>query len=169
MYNCNGYEWNKIFIPTREIIREKYNDGGEERVLKYGESYISKDKNALISAIRAFVPIYYNGQQVGAVLVGLLTDTVYNELAAHILWFKITLIVGLLIGIISAAILANLIKKTIFGLEPSEIALLLGQRDLILQSIKNGILAVDKNGNILFFNKVAKDIFNFKNEDIGKT
>ncbi|WP_371414849.1 PAS domain-containing protein [Caloramator sp. E03] len=39
----------------------------------------------------------------------------------------------------------------------------------MLQSIKNGILAVDKNGNILFFNKVAKDIFNFKNEDIGKT
>ncbi|SKA79131.1 two-component system, CitB family, sensor kinase [Caloramator quimbayensis] len=163
--DMNGIKYS---YPRGKSLGKKYNDGGEERVLKYGESYVSKDKNVLISAIRAFVPIYYNGRQVGAVLVGLLTDTVYKELSAHILFFKITVVIGLIIGIVGAAILANLIKRTIFGLEPSEIALLLGQRDLILQSIKNGILAIDKDGNILFFNKVAKDILNFKDDDVGK-
>lgn len=101
-------------------------------------------------------------------MVGLLTDAVYEELSAYIKVFKITLVVGLLIGIVGAAILSNLIKRTIFGLEPSEIALLLGQRNLILQSLKHGVLAIDKEGKILFFNKVAKEIFNFNDKDIGE-
>ncbi|WP_035377916.1 ATP-binding protein [Fervidicella metallireducens] len=163
--DMNGIKYS---YPRGKSLGKKYNDGGEERVLKYGEAYISKDRNVLISAIRAFVPIYYDGQQVGAVLVGLLTDTVYKELEAHILIFKITLAVGLLIGIIGAAILANLIKRTIFGLEPREIALLLGQRDLILQSLKHGILAIDKEGKIILFNRVAKEFLNLKDDDIGK-
>lgn len=163
--DMNGIKYS---YPSGNSLGKKYIDGGEERVLKHGQAYVSKDRNVLISAIRAFVPIYYDGKQVGAVLVGLLNDTVYKELGTHILFIKITLILGLLIGIVSAAILANLIKKTIFGLEPEEIALLLGQRNLILQSLNNGILAVDKEGKIILFNKIAKDIFDLKDEDIGK-
>ena len=136
--------------------------------LKNGESYVAKDKNVLISAIRAFVPIYYNGKQVGAVLVGLLTDTVYAELSIHLFYLKIALVGGLLMGIVGAALLANIIKQSIFGLEPEEIALLLGQRDLILQNLKNGILAIDKDGRVILFNKIAKEILKLKDEDIGK-
>jgi two-component system CitB family sensor kinase len=73
-----------------------------------------------------------------------------------------------LFGVIGAAILSFTIKRTIFGLEPKEIALLLGQRDNILQSLKNGILAIDQKGNIILFNKTARKIFGFKPEDIGK-
>lgn len=163
--DMNGLKYS---YPGGKSLGKKYIDGGEERVLKNGEAYISKDRNVLISAIRAYAPIYHDGKQVGAVLVGLLTDTVYKELSTHILVFKITLVVGLIIGIISAAILANLIKRTIFGLEPKEIALLLGQRELILQSLKNGILAIDNEGKIILFNKIAKDVFNLKDGDIGK-
>ena len=163
--DMNGIKYS---YPGRKSLGKKYIDGGEERVLSKGESYVSKDKNVLISATRAFVPIYHNGHQVGAVLVGLLTDTVYKELGTHILFFKITLVLGLLIGIISAVLLAHLIKRTIFGLEPSEIALLLAQKDLILQSLSNGIIAIDKEGNIILFNKIGQEIFNLNDDYIGK-
>jgi len=158
----------KYSYPNGNSLGKKYKDGGEKRVLTKGESYVAKDRNVLISAIRAFVPIYYNGKQVGAVLVGLLTDTVYAELNIQLFYLKIALVGGLLMGIIGAAILANVIKKSIFGLEPKEIALLLGQRDLILQNLKNGILAIDKEGTIILFNKIAKNILKLEDMDKGR-
>lgn len=161
--DMNGIKYS---YPRGKSLGKKYNDGGEEKVLKNGEAYISKDKNVLISAIRAFVPITYNNKQVGAVLVGLLTDTVYKELRNQMLLFWVVLILGLIIGIIGAAILADIIKKTIFGLEPQEIALLLGQHDIIFQSLKSGIIAIDKNGKIILFNRKAKNTFNLNDEDI---
>ena len=158
----------KYSYPNGHSLGKKYADGGEEQVLKKGESYVAKDKNVLITAIRAFVPIYCNGKQVGAVLVGLLTDTVYAELDFHLLCLKIALVVGLLTGIVGAAVLANRIKKCIFGLEPEEIALLLGQKDLILQNLKNGIIAIDKDGKVILFNKIAKEILKLEDENIGE-
>lgn len=158
----------KYSYPIEYDLGKKYISGGEERVLTNGEAYVSKDKNVLISAIRAFVPVYYQGRQVGAVLVGLLNNKVYEEIGTHIFYIEITLVIGLLIGVISAAVLSFMIKRTIFGLEPKEIALLLGQRDNILQSLQNGILAMDEKGNVILFNKTAEEIFDFKIDDIGK-
>lgn len=158
----------KYSYPYENALGKIYKSGGEERVLKTGEAYVSADRNVLISAIRAFAPIYYNNEQVGAVLVGILNDTVNKEIEVYMLYFKLTLIIGLLIGIIGAALLSYNIKRTIFGLEPKEIALLLGQRDLILQSLKNGIFAVDQEGNIILFNRAAKKVFGFQEGDIGK-
>ncbi|MCJ7687792.1 MAG: PAS domain-containing protein [Clostridiaceae bacterium] len=161
-------EGMKYSYPYGRSLGKKYADGGEKPVLTKGESYVAKDKNVLFSALRAFVPIYYNGEQVGAVLVGLLTATVYAELGVHMLYLKISLVVGLLLGVGAAALLANSIKKSIFGLEPKEIALLLGQKDLILQNLKNGIIAIDKDGKVILFNKIAKEMLNLEDEDIGK-
>lgn len=158
----------KYSYPYENGLGKKYRSGGEERVLETGEAYISADRNVLISAIRGFVPIYYNGEQVGAVLVGLLTDTVYKEISVYLFNFKLTLALGLLIGIIGTWALSYTIKRTIFGLEPKEIALLLGQRDIILHSFKNGILAVDQEGKIIFFNKTAKNILGLKDDDKGR-
>jgi len=159
----------KYSYPYGRSLGKKYADGGEAQVLTKGESYVARDRNVLISATRAFVPIYYNGKQVGAVLVGLLTDTVYAELNNYLFNLKIVLVVALLMGIIAAAFLSNTIKESIFGLEPKEIALLLGQRDLILQNLKNGIIAIDRYGTVILFNKIAKEILKLEDEAIGKS
>lgn len=158
----------KYSYPIEYDLGKKYISGGEERVLKTGEAYVSADRNVLISAIRAFAPIYHEGEQVGAVLVGLLNNTVYEEIGPYIFNFWKTLLVGLIVGVICAAVLSYNIKKTIFGLEPKEIALLLGQRDNIIHSLKNGIMAIDEKGKIILLNKNAKDILGLKDEDVGK-
>ncbi|MCT4605130.1 MAG: sensor histidine kinase [Marinisporobacter sp.] len=158
----------KYSYPIEHGLGKKYISGGEEKVLKTGQAYVSEDKNVLISAIRAFVPVYYNEKQIGAVVVGLLTDRVYDEIRPHIFIFKLTLVIGLLIGVIGATLLSLNIKRTIFGLEPKEIAVLLGQRENVLQSLKNGILAINQNGDITLFNKIAQDVIGLKEDDVGK-
>ncbi len=158
----------KYSYPIRHGLGRKYVSGGEGKVLQTGDSYISEDRNVLFSAFRAFVPIYSGNTQIGAVVVGLLTDKVYEEIRPHIVIFRLTLLLGLVIGIIWATILSLNIKRSIYGLEPKEIAVLLGQRENVLQSLKNGIVAVDKNGSILLFNKIAEEVLGFDNNDIGK-
>lgn len=158
----------KYSYPIEYDLGKKYISGGEERVLKKGEAYVSEDKNVLISAIRAFVPIYYNDKQVGAVVVGLLNSKVYSEIKPHILMFWFSLLFGLIIGVIGAYILSHNIKKSTFGLEPKEIALLLGERDNIIQSLKYGVIAINNHGEIILFNKTARHVLKFKEDDLGK-
>lgn len=158
----------KHSYPIKHGLGKKYVSGGEEAVLERGDSYISEDKNVLFSAFRAFVPIYNDGEQVGAVIVGLLTDKVYEEVRPHITIFRLTLLVGLIIGIIAAALLSVNIKRSIYGLEPKEIAVLLGQHQNVLQSLNNGIVAIDNKGHVLLFNKIAKEILNLNTDDIGR-
>ena len=70
----------------------------------------------------------------------------------------ITLLLGMAIGIASAMLLARRVKKTLSGLEPAGIARLLEERNAMLQSIKEGILAVDQSGKITLANEAAISI-----------
>lgn len=153
--------------PYQSGIGKKYKNGGESNVLKYGQAEKSADRNELISAIRAFAPVFYNGEQVGAVLVGLLTDEVQQELTFSYRNIQVTLVVFLFIGFIVAYVLSKNIKKSIFGLEPKEIALLTSEKTLIFNSIHQGMLAVDKMGTILDINQVAQEILSIDANCIG--
>lgn len=158
----------KYSYPYENSLGKRYRSGGEKRVLENGEEYISTDRNVLISAIRAFKPIYYDGKQVGAVIVGMLTETVYREVGIYSMPFWLDLILAILIGLMVAWLLSDNIKKSMYGLEPKEIAELLGQRELELKSLDKGIISMDLNGNISFFNNVAQNMFNLSESDIGK-
>lgn len=141
--------------PYASGLYKPYKNGGEERMLELGEAYQLADTNELISAIRAFRPIYHEGIQVGGVLVGLLTDEVHSQVhddTEHLEW---VLAVALILGVALASLLSINIKKATFGLEPKEIALLATERNLILQSLERGIFAIDKEGRGLFRNKKA--------------
>lgn len=149
-------------------IGKKYKNRGERKVLNEGASYVSADRNVLISAIRAFTPIYYKDEQVGAVLVGLLTDQVNQENRENRRRLEFILAISVIVGIAGAAYLSYNIKESIYGLEPKEIAILLGQRNLILQSMDRGIIAVDLNGKIILYNQIAQQTFNLHDDAGGK-
>jgi two-component system CitB family sensor kinase len=151
--------------PYDSGLYKPYKNGGEDDVLKDGRAYISADNNELISAIRAFHPIHYKYEQVGAVLVGLLTDEVQKENEAHRENIEYALVIGMVLGVILALYLAMDIKKSIFGLEPKEIALLVSERELILHSIEKGIIAIDQNGEVLICNKKSQMMLNLPMDD----
>jgi two-component system CitB family sensor kinase len=154
--------------PYEAGVGKYYINGGEEEVLTEGKTYTSADRNVIISAIRAFAPVYYEDRQVGAVLVGLLTDRIHQENASNRSQLEFWLGISLVVGIIVAVGLSMNIKHAIYGLEPREIALLLSQRNLILESIHHGIIAVDKEGHLLLYNALAKVMFNLPEDVEGQ-
>ena len=121
----------------------------------YGESYVSKAVGSLGSSLRAKVPVYLDGKIVGVVSVGFLANDIQNVIQSYNnqLWFVLLLVT--FVAIIGAVLVASYIKKVLFGLEPEEIAHLLFQKETILQSTHEGIIAVNQNGVITMINSAA--------------
>jgi two-component system CitB family sensor kinase len=164
--DMNGIQYS---YPYESGVGKKYKNGGEEKVLQQGLEDKSIDRNKLISAIRAFAPVYYQGEQVGAVLVGFLTDEVQKVNSTSRWNIEMSLVIGLVAGILVAYLLSINIKKSTFGLEPKEIGLLLTERELVLKSIDQGMIAVDCKGTILIVNEAASKLLHLPEDAVGQS
>ncbi|RLQ93814.1 DcuS/MalK family sensor histidine kinase [Falsibacillus albus] len=144
--------------PDPYKIGKPFVGGDEDRAL-HGEDYVSIAKGTLGTSLRAFAPVYDSaGKQVGAVSVGILMSHVAQSVIGikHVVYLGIG--IGILIGIISALILSKKIKHILLGLEPFEIANILQERNAMLESVREGIIAVDKDGAIVVANAEAVKI-----------
>lgn len=135
--------------------------GGDEGPVLQGNEHISIATGTLGMSLRAFTPVYASdGKQVGAVAVGILLNTVQDAVAQSRSRTYIGISFGLFIGIVGAIFLAKKIKKIMFGLEPAEIAKLLQERNAMIESVREGILAVDSSGRVTLMNVAAVRLFN---------
>ncbi|WP_431801333.1 DcuS/MalK family sensor histidine kinase [Halobacillus andaensis] len=145
--------------PNPERIGKSFVGGDEERVLN-GEEYISISEGTLGHSVRAFTPIYgTDGEQVGAVSIGISLDAVEASLQRSHRNILIGSLIGALVGVIGAFLLARYIKKSLFGLEPVAIARIHEERNRMLHSVREGIIAVDTDAKITLVNKSAREIF----------
>jgi len=118
--------------PIKRKIGKKFEGGDEKRVLTTGEAYVSEAEGSLGPSLRVFTPIFKDGKQIGAVAVGNPLNQVYNEIYLKIDEFIPFIILGLFLGVIAATLLSSNIKKSIFGLEPNEIAWILKEKEAVL-------------------------------------
>ncbi|WP_242145028.1 MULTISPECIES: sensor histidine kinase [unclassified Bacillus cereus group] len=157
--------------PNPQKIGHHFVGGDEGTVLK-GKEHMSLAEGTLGISMRVFVPVFSEaGKQVGAVAVGISADNVKERTkeSRHIIYIGIS--IGILVGIIGAVLLARHIKKILFGLEPHEIAKILEERNTMLQSVKEGIIAVDKEARVTLINHEAKRLLkksSLEEECIGK-
>lgn len=156
--------------PDINKVGQKFVGGDEGPVLK-GQEHISVARGTLGMSLRAFTPVFTaDGKQVGAVAVGILLNNVEQAVAQSRSMTYFGVAFGLLIGIVGAVLLAKKIKSIMFGLEPSEIAKLLQERSAMLESVREGILVVDRRARITLVNTEAMRLLNQAgiNEPIGQ-
>ncbi len=141
--------------PDSSRIGERFMGGDEVQALG-GQAYTSMARGTLGDALRAFVPVIGpEGRQVGVIVVGILMDDI-KVLVKHVSDVLLLAIgIGMVVGIIGAFMLSHNIKKTLFGLEPEAIAKRLEERNAMLYSVREGIIAVDKEGIITLVNDEA--------------
>ncbi|WP_445399767.1 ATP-binding protein [Zobellella sp. An-6] len=131
--------------------------GDNERALIGGEAYISEAEGSLGEAIRGKAPVFSaDGDIIGIVSVGFMLEKVDVDIDNYLAlgWVLVGLMV--LLGLAGAAWLAQHLKRVILGLEPHEIARLVMEKDAILQSIHEGIVAVNREGRITLLNQAAR-------------
>ena len=145
--------------PDSKEIGLQFRGGDEGPVLK-GKEHQSISKGSLGPSLRSFTPIKdKTGKQIGAVAVGISLANVEKAVAKSRTGIFIGTMFGILIGVLGAVILARYIKKILLGLEPFAIAKLLEERSAMLQSVREGIVAVDQESNITLVNRAALKLF----------
>ncbi len=152
VFDLNGIRYTH---PDINEIGGKLKGWDWEEALK-GKKYIVKTSSSSGPILRAFIPVYNEKKQVGAVLVGMLLKNV-NDLSVEIRFSIIAVtIVGLLIGMIGSSILADNIKNTMLNLEPYEIATFFQEFEAVLESVREAIIAVDSECKITIVNSEAR-------------
>ncbi|MFC4798752.1 ATP-binding protein [Neobacillus sp. GCM10023253] len=143
--------------PNSNRLGKKMVGGDNDRVFK-GESIISESVGTLGPSLRGKAPIFIGGQVAGVVSVGYLQTDIKKEVARiqkKVFWAIMIILLG---GLLAAILISFNIKKALLGLEPEEIAWMYQEKHAILESIHEGIIAIDTNGRITVVNETAHKI-----------
>lgn len=138
-----------VGTPMADLYREP---------VLHGQEYVYVGKGSLAPSLRANVPIYAPddpARQIGFVSVGFYLDDLNKTIAAGTKQVLYALLIALAFSVGGAVYVARDVKKAIFGLEPHEIAALLRERTATLEAIREGVVAVDKQGCIRMLNSEA--------------
>jgi PAS domain S-box-containing protein len=165
IFDMNGVRYAH---PNPELIGQLFTGGDEAQALQ-GQEYISQAVGISGPSLRAFVPVYDDDhKQVGVVVVGMWMWHLGNEVRDILVDAGVVSLVGLVVGILGAGLVAYNIKASIFGLEPAQIRALLEERMAIIQSIREGVIAVDKNSRVALVNKEAERLTGIDQDAVGQ-
>lgn len=141
-------------------------EGGDEGPALAQQAYLSRAAGVRGPSVRAFVPILSPDglEQVGVAVVGVLEPQPIELLRAVQSDVLLAFAVGLSTALVGAWILARSIRRQMFGLEPREIARLLEERVAIASSIREGLIAIDREGRITLVNDQARQMLGIGEE-----
>ncbi|WP_227546056.1 ATP-binding protein [Marinobacter fonticola] len=125
--------------------------------LEKGQAYVAKALGSLGLSMRGKAPIIdvSNGEIIGIVSVGYSLNQVFSVIQRYNTVLYAVMGLMLLGSVLAAILIAGRFKRAIFGLEPEEIAGLFQERDATLQSVREGIIAINRGGTITTFNRTA--------------
>ena len=125
----------------------------------HGRENVSVNHGVLAEALRVFTPVFdARHQQIGVVAIGISLSKVDKQIS-HSRWgLLLTMLFSAMVGSLGIWALVRVLKRILFGLEPYEISTLFEQRQAMLQSLKEGVIAVDREGNITLANQAARQM-----------
>lgn len=144
--------------PNPELIGKPF-IGSDLAPALQGKENIDVNRGVLDQALRVFVPVYdEQHRQTGVVIVGLATRGIagqINHSRWNILW---ALLFSIPVAALGIWVLVRVLKRILFGLEPYEISRLFEQRQAMLHSLKEGVIAVDARGRVTLINHAARQM-----------
>ncbi|WP_010495383.1 ATP-binding protein [Paenibacillus elgii] len=156
--------------PVPERIGKEMVGGDNGPVLE-GKSIISKAEGSMGPSLRGKVPIRAeNGDVIGIVSVGFLLDDINRWDDVYQQRILLISLAALAVAMAGAVVIARGVRRSIHGLEPEEIGTLYMEKKAILESIREAILAVDRNGLITLANQQTLRILGLPDDTrlIGK-
>ncbi|TBL79945.1 ATP-binding protein [Paenibacillus thalictri] len=130
--------------------------GGDNGPVLEGKSIISSAIGSLGPSLRGKAPVFDdNGSVIGIVSVGFLTEDIDNFTDNYQAEIELITFAVLAVGVGGAILIARNVRKSLHGLEPQEIGSLYTEKQAILESIREGIIAVDRSGTVTQANRYA--------------
>lgn len=155
--------------PNNNFIGEIITGNDIERALQ-GETYVSKARGISGTTVRTFVPVIDSktNEQLGVISIGILHENIVGIISKYVNSLFLWILLTLLIGIIASLFFSREIKHILHGFEPHEIAAKFREKEAILESMTEGIIATNNEHRITLINSAARNILGLKEDLIGK-
>lgn len=118
---------------------------------------------------RAYAAIYdENGTYVGCVMAILLMENIREETLQTLFIFLLITIAAIFMELMISTEFSEKIKESLLGYEPNVFTAMYQIRDNILESLDEGILAIDSSGHVQFANKAAMEMLENMEKNVNK-
>lgn len=145
--------------PTHRIIGQKFSNIADARQTLESGAHFSQVDGTLGAGLRFFEPILdETGEIVGIVCVGYRLETIDIEMSRVQQRIFGAVLFGSFLAILLAYIFSKWLKSVLLGLEPEELSRLLIESETVSNHISEGVIALDANHRILFFNENAQKL-----------
>ena len=151
--------------PTLALIGQRL----EEPVVALdGNVHTGIDPGSLGNSANAKVPLRASGGAIiGEVSVGIPEERVSSQIFLQIRDIALYSLLALAIGVLASWLLARGLKRVTFGLELSEIAALLQEREAMLHGIREGVVGIDARGRVSVLNDEARRLLGIRRAGTG--
>lgn len=145
---------------TARLGRSMMDDDDDDAIaptLVHGLGQVTKAEGSLGWSMRARTPVYAaaGDRVIGVVSVGYQLHQVEALISRYRGTLLGVIVLALLCSVLTALWFASHFKKAIFGLEPEQIGRLFEERNATLETVREGIIAINAEGRITTLNRAA--------------
>ena len=117
----------------------------------------------------AQVPVYdLSGEVVGVASVGRDVPSVWTRLGEVAPNLLVYLGVASVLGVGGSLLLSRRVKRQTLGMEPAEIVGLVEHREALVHGVKEGVIALDRDGRVTVANDSARDLLRLPHDAVGR-
>lgn len=144
--------------------------GGDNEPVFNGQAIISEAHGSMGPSLRGKAPIYNEqGALVGVVSVGFLMEEIFADASPYQIRIVLIALIVLGVGIVGSIFITRNVKRSIHGLEPEQIGRLYQEKETVLESVREGIIAVNKQGYITIMNQAAFELMGIRERRLTGT
>lgn len=153
--------------PDRSLIGKRVT---EPVIALDGHDHVGVDHGNLGVSANAKVPLRApNGSIIGEVSTGIEESAISAQLLGELPTALLYLAISLGIGIAASFTLARRLKRDTFGLELHEIAALVQEREAMLHNIREGVITLDREGQVTLINDEARRLLPIADNAVGRS
>lgn len=149
----------RLYHSNHELIGTTY-DGTIPEFSRYANGiYAANETGPSGSQRRAYAAVYdEDGNYTGFVMAIMLLENIKAETLQALLIYTIITLIAIIIELLISAEMSSSIKKSLHGYEPNVFTAMFQIRDNILESLNEGLIAVNKDGIVQFANNSAAEM-----------
>ena len=148
-----------LYTPEKAHVGDTYTGSAWRDTLR-GERYVMGASGLETAERCAFVPVYDGaGQVAGFVAVGVYTRSLRLLAGQTALQFLVVSAAAVGLGLLLSRRMARRIKDSLMGYEPDDFRQLFRRQEVVLESLEEGIVAIDRGGRVIYLNAAAARLF----------
>lgn len=159
----------RVYHSNHELIGTVY-DGTLPDFRENSDGYYATtDSGPSGMQRRAYAAVYdEDGNYIGFVMAIMLMQNIHRETSQIVLVYILITLAAIFVELLISAEMSKSIKTSLKGYEPDAFTAMYQIRDNILESLDEGVIAVNKDGKVEFVNQAAVSMLEETMQGIGK-